>query len=147
MHAAPTMLARDVFKSFGSGRDRTPILRGSAWRLARGESVFLVGPSGSGKTTLLSLLGCILTPDRGARVLGQEVSGCGPEQLAAFRRDHLGFVFQSFNLFPTLSAAGQRSPGALHARRRALGTARARAAELLDQVGLCTAAHGCGPPS
>src|SRR4051812_32503513 len=60
-----TLVARDVHKSFGSGRGRTPILRGVGLEAARGESVFLVGPSGSGKTTLLSLLGCILSPDRG----------------------------------------------------------------------------------
>ena len=77
----PTILARDVHKSFGSGRGATPILRGVSLETSRGESVFLVGPSGSGKTTLLSLLGCILTPDRGTvEVLGREVSLLRPSR-------------------------------------------------------------------
>ena len=102
----------------------------------RGETVFLVGPSGSGKTTLLSLLGCLLTPDRGSvRILGREVAGAHPEELKSFRRDYLGFVFQTFNLFPTLSALDNVRL-ALCMRGVSLTDAKARAAELLDQVGL-----------
>jgi putative ABC transport system ATP-binding protein len=72
---------------------------------AGGESVFLVGPSGSGKTTLLSVLGCILRPDEGSvQILGRDVSKMSSAELTDFRRRHLGFVFQGFNLFPTLSA-------------------------------------------
>ncbi len=132
----PTILARDVQKSFGSGRGATPILRGVSLETTRGESVFLIGPSGSGKTTLLSLLGCILTPDRGSvEVLGQEVSLLRSEQRAAFRRQHLGFVFQNFNLFPTLSALDNVRL-ALCIRGVSHREARGRAAGLLDQVGL-----------
>src|SRR5205823_245252 len=99
-----TLAARDIHKSFGVGPHWSPVLRGVSMEAVRGETVFLVGPSGSGKTTLLSIVGCILTPDRGSvQVLGQEVAGMSPKQLTAFRRDNLGFIFQSFNLFPTLS--------------------------------------------
>ena len=102
----------------------------------RGETVFLVGPSGSGKTTLLSLLGCLLTPDRGSvRILGREVAGAHPEELKSFRRDYLGFVFQTFNLFPTLSALDNVRL-ALCMRGASLTVAKARATELLGQVGL-----------
>jgi putative ABC transport system ATP-binding protein len=95
-----------------------------------------VGPSGSGKTTLLSLLGCLLTPDQGRiRILGREVSDEGPRQLEAFRREHLGFVFQTFNLFPTLSALDNVRL-ALCMRGVPRKEAKARAAELLAQVGL-----------
>ncbi len=65
-----------------------------------------MGPSGSGKTTLLSILGCMLTPTEGTvRVRGDSIEGKGPEELAKLRREHVGFVFQSYHLFPTLSAA------------------------------------------
>src|SRR5438477_9250298 len=98
-----TLAACDIHKSFGAGPHLSPVLRGVSMEAARGETVFLVGPSGSGKTTLLSILGCILTPDRGSlRVLGREVAGMSAKELTAFRRDNLGFIFQTFNLFPTL---------------------------------------------
>jgi putative ABC transport system ATP-binding protein len=101
-----------------------------------GETVFLVGPSGSGKTTFLSILGCILTPDRGSlHVLGQEVAGMTVKQLTAFRRDNLGFIFQTFNLFPTLSAQDNVAL-ALTMRGVSLRSATQRAGELINQVGL-----------
>src|SRR5262249_11899719 len=101
----PALWARGLAKSFGSGAARTRILKGVDLEVQRGQSVFLAGPSGGGKTTLLSILGCLLTPDEGSvRVLGREVSRLPPRQLTALRRRHLGFVFQTFNLFPTLSA-------------------------------------------
>jgi putative ABC transport system ATP-binding protein len=132
----PTVVARDVHKSFGSGSHRAPVLRGVSMDAARGETVFLVGPSGSGKTTLLSVLGCILTPDRGSvQILGQEVAGMSVKELTAFRRDNLGFIFQTFNLFPTLSA--QDNLALSLTMRGATGrVAGQRAGELLNQVGL-----------
>jgi putative ABC transport system ATP-binding protein len=132
----PTNVARDVHKSFGDGRSTTPILKGVSLETASGESVFLVGPSGSGKTTLLSLLGCILSAERGSiEVLGQDISRLDTEQRAAFRRHHIGFVFQNFNLFPTLSALDNVRL-ALGIRGVVAHAARRRAAELLDQVGM-----------
>src|SRR5262249_62009481 len=101
-----------------------------------GEIVFLVGPSGSGKTTLLSILGCILTPDEGSvEVLGQEIARKTVAELTAFRRQHLGFIFQTFNLFPTLSALDNIRL-VLTVQGVGLKAATARAEELLDQVGL-----------
>jgi putative ABC transport system ATP-binding protein len=112
------------------------VLRGVSLQIARGETAYLVGPSGSGKTTLLSIMGCILTPERGSvRVLGQEIAGMGRAQLTAFRREHLGFIFQSFNLFPTLSALDNVAL-ALTMRGTGLRAATKRAGELLGQVGL-----------
>ena len=65
-----------------------------------------MGPSGSGKTTLLSILGCMLTPTEGTvRVRGNSIAGKDAEDLAKLRREHIGFVFQSYHLFPTLTAA------------------------------------------
>jgi putative ABC transport system ATP-binding protein len=133
---APAVAAWDVTKSFGTGASRTPILRGVGLTVARGETVFLVGPSGSGKSTLLSILGCLLSPDSGTvQVLGHDVSKFSPESLTNFRRERLGFIFQSFNLFPTLSALDNVRL-AMTLRGIGLRTARARAIELLDQVGL-----------
>ena len=131
-----TLVAKEVHKSFGSGSQIAPVLRGISMAAASGETIFLVGPSGSGKTTLLSILGCILTPDRGSlQVLGQEIGRMTPPQLTAFRRDNLGFIFQSFNLFPTLSALDNVCLP-LTMRRVPLRTAIERADHLLNQVGL-----------
>src|SRR6516164_11111667 len=100
-----TLLAQDVHKSYGIGPRRQHILHGINLRVNVGETLYLTGPSGGGKTTLLSLLGCVLSPDAGrVQVLGEDVTRMKCRQRTAFRRRHLGFVFQSVNLFPTLSA-------------------------------------------
>jgi len=131
-----TLTASNIHKSFGCGTHFSPVLRGVSMEAKRGETVFLVGPSGSGKTTLLSILGCILTPDRGSlQVLGREVAGMSSKELTAFRRENLGFIFQSFNLFPTLSAQDNVAL-ALAMRQVPIRQATQRAAELLNQVGL-----------
>jgi putative ABC transport system ATP-binding protein len=136
-----TIVAHNVCKSFGVGSRRADILRDITLTVMRGETVFLVGPSGSGKTTLLSILGCLLTPDEGGvRVLGQEIGGLDANRLTAFRRQNISFIFQSFNLFPTLSAHDNICL-TLSVRGAARRTARTRAAELLDLMGLRARAH------
>jgi putative ABC transport system ATP-binding protein len=130
------IVARDIHKSFGSGSNCAVILRGITLSITRGETVFLVGPSGSGKTTLLSILGCILSPDKGeVEVLGRAIAGLPPEQRAEFRRQHLGFVFQNLYLFPTLSALDNVRM-ALCIREQSAREASARALNLLEEVGL-----------
>jgi putative ABC transport system ATP-binding protein len=137
----PTIVAENVGKTFGAGQRQSVILRGVSLSVSAGEIVFLVGPSGSGKTTLLSILGCILTPDSGrVEVLGAEVSRLDARQLTAFRRLHLGFIFQSFNLFPTLSALDNIRL-ALTMRGVPLQTATQQAADLLNQMGLWHRSH------
>jgi putative ABC transport system ATP-binding protein len=137
----PAIRVHEIHKEYGVGPRRASVLQGVSLEVPRGETVFLVGPSGSGKTTLLSILGCILTPDRGTvEVFGQEISGLSRDELTAFRRNHLGFIFQTFNLFPTLSARDNVSL-ALTMRHMPLGAAKRRAAELLAQVGLSQRAH------
>ena len=104
--------------------------------LRAGELTLLMGPSGSGKTTLLSILGCILTPTSGTlTVAGHSTAGMSPEQLAALRRRYIGFIFQSYNLFPTLSAE-QNVKLALDLRGQRGSEATVRAQRALQQVGL-----------
>ncbi len=130
------IIAHDIHKWFGAGRDRSPIVRGVGLSIGEGETVFLVGPSGSGKTTLLSILGCILTPDQGmVEVFGHNVTAMPREDVARFRLDNLGFIFQTFNLFPTLSALDNVQMS-LAIRGVDRVESRRRAAELLDRVGL-----------
>jgi putative ABC transport system ATP-binding protein len=102
----PVVEAIDVVKFLGSGAARVEALKGVSLALRGGELTLLMGPSGSGKTTLLSILGCMLTPGHGTiRVRGHSTQGLGAEDLAKLRRDHIGFIFQSYHLFPTLTAA------------------------------------------
>jgi len=102
----PIVEALDVVKLLGKGAAQVQALKGVSLALKGGELTLLMGPSGSGKTTLLSILGCMLTPTRGSvRMGGRSTEGAGPEELAKLRREHVGFVFQSYHLFPTLTAA------------------------------------------
>ncbi len=130
------LTTQNITKGFGAGQGRVSILRGISLDIPQGETVILVGPSGSGKTTLLSILGCILTPDKGeVTSLGHRVSSWRPEKLAAFRRAYFGFVFQTFNLFPTLTALDNVCLG-LTMRGATLWAARQRGNALLDQMHL-----------
>jgi len=98
--------ARGIVKILGEGPTQSRVLKGVNVDVIPGELTLLMGPSGSGKTTLLSILGCILTPNEGAlTIAGHSTAGMGIEQLANLRRQHVGFVFQGYNLVPTLTAA------------------------------------------
>jgi putative ABC transport system ATP-binding protein len=100
------MEATGIAKDLGTGAGQIRALKGVSLGLKGGELTLLMGPSGSGKTTLLSILGCMLTPTEGTiRVRGDSIAGKNPEDLAKLRRENIGFVFQSYHLFPTLSAA------------------------------------------
>ena len=97
--------ARNIVKELGHGAGMVRALKGVSVSLRPGELTLLMGPSGSGKTTLLSIMGCILSPTSGTLMIaGTSTSGLSPEQLAEVRRRNIGFVFQSYNLFPTLTA-------------------------------------------
>lgn len=135
------VVARDLCKTFGTGQRQSVVLRGVSLTVARGESVFLVGPSGSGKSTLLSILGCILTPDDGrVEVLGRDLGQMNSQQQTTFRRENLGFIFQSFNLFPTLSALDNIRLS-LTMRGTTLKAATDQAADLLNALGMWHRSH------
>lgn len=135
--SAPAILsAKSIVKVLGTGAGEINVLKGIDIELRAGELTLLMGPSGSGKTTLLSILGCILTPTNGAlEIAGQSTAGLGPEGLADLRRRHVGFVFQSYNLFPTLTAT-QNLLLALDLRGINGAEAEAFAARALAEVGL-----------
>jgi putative ABC transport system ATP-binding protein len=102
---ASVIEAIDAVKFLGDGAGRVQALKGVSLAVTGGELTLLMGPSGSGKTTLLSILGCMLTPTSGTvRVAGQATTDADPEALAKIRREHIGFIFQSYHLFPTLTA-------------------------------------------
>ena len=97
--------ARDVVRVYGSGEARVVALGGVSLSVGRGQFVAIMGPSGSGKSTLLHCLAGLDSPTSGSVLIaGQDLAGMGDKQLTAVRRDRLGFVFQAFNLLPTLSA-------------------------------------------
>jgi putative ABC transport system ATP-binding protein len=127
---------RSVTKTYAQGEAAMRALDGVDLDVSRGELVLLMGPSGSGKTTLLSIMGCILRPTSGSvRVLGRDVAGLPERDLPRVRLDHIGFVFQGFNLFPTLTAAANVAL-ALDLKGVPRREAAGRAAALLEQVGL-----------
>ena len=128
--------AKDIKKTLGRGAGEVQALRGIDLSLRRGELTLLMGPSGSGKTTLLLILGCMLAPSSGtATVCGTSTSSVDTEGLAKIRRDHIGFVFQTYHLFPTLTAA-QNVQLALDIRGEHGRRAAKKAREALTMVGL-----------
>jgi putative ABC transport system ATP-binding protein len=132
----PAIAVRDLTKIYEEGNARVPALRGVDLEVQPGELVMLVGPSGSGKTTLLSIMGCILSSTSGSiRVAGKEVTALKPKQMASIRLDHIGFVFQGFNLFPTLTA-GENVELMLDLKKVETAAGKKRAQLLLEQVGL-----------
>ena len=95
------LVGNDLTKTF----DKLTVVKGASIAVQEGEFVALVGKSGCGKTTLLSILSGLERPTSGrVRIAGKEISGASEDELALFRRENVGFIFQSFNLIPTLSA-------------------------------------------
>ena len=131
MTQSAVLVASNIVKDLGQGAGAVRALKGVSLELRPGELTLLMGPSGSGKTTLLSILGCILSPSDGTLALaGKTTAGLSAEQLANLRRQHVGFIFQSYNLFPTLTAEenvrlaldvrGERGPAVVTRAQRAL---------------------------
>lgn len=125
-----------IQRLYRMGDETIYALRGVDLSIERNEYVALMGPSGSGKSTLMNLIGCLDSPSAGSYWLnGQDVAGLSDNQLAQIRNKEIGFVFQTFNLLPRLSALDNVAlpliyAGVSEAQRRE------RALEVLNQVGL-----------
>lgn len=128
--------AKDVSKDYHLGGSVVQALRGVSLNIRRGSFVVIAGPSGSGKSTLLNLLGCLDQPTGGTiRISGDDVAKMDDVELAAFRAKRLGFIFQSFNLIPVLSAY-ENVEFPLRLNRVPQEEARARATAMLEAVGI-----------
>jgi putative ABC transport system ATP-binding protein len=128
--------AENLHKSYVLGATAVGALRGVDLSVRRGEFVALMGPSGCGKTTLLNLIGAIDVPSRGTLLVDDVPLGkLTEDQLSDLRRDRIGFVFQFYNLLPTLSAR-ENIELPMQLRKNAKAAHRERALWLLDRVGL-----------
>ncbi|HEX2205232.1 MAG TPA: ABC transporter ATP-binding protein [Longimicrobium sp.] len=127
------LIAENLTKAYRSGQQQLAAVKNVSFRVDPGETVAIVGPSGSGKTTLLGLLAGLDRPSSGTvRVDGTDLGALSEDGRARLRREKIGFVFQSFQLIPTLTAR-ENVAVPLELRGEAAG---ARAAELLARVGL-----------
>src|SRR5262250_1091512 len=134
--APPAVELRNVSKSFREGEAERVVLRDVSVTIPRGEIVVVLGRSGSGKSTLLNVIAGIDRPTAGSVVVdGTDLTALDEQARTRFRRTHIGFVFQFFNLIPLLTVEENLLlPLDLNGRADAKGAARAR--ELLDRVGL-----------
>jgi putative ABC transport system ATP-binding protein len=127
---------RGVAKTYEEGAARVSALEGVDLDVHKGEVLLLMGPSGSGKTTLLSIMGCILRSSAGSvQIAGAEITHLSERELPRVRLRHVGFVFQAFNLFPTLTAE-ENVEVALELKGIRGSLARNEARELLERVHL-----------
>ena len=130
-----------VSKTYVEGKNEVRAVDSVSLDLNRGEVLLLMGPSGSGKTTLLSMMGCILRPTEGEIILdGTVVDHCHEDTLPEIRKRHFGFVFQSFNLFPSLTAV-ENIELVLRMKGSARQSLRTDALALLDKVDLLERAY------
>ncbi len=130
---------RDVKKDYPLGATTVHALRGVSLAIEEGDFLSIVGPSGSGKTTLLNIIGCIDHATEGAvRIHGEDVTTYSDRKLTDLRLHTIGFIFQTFNLIPVLTARENVEFPLLLMKRGALGKREigARADKLLDEVGI-----------
>lgn len=127
---------KDIKRNFALGSGWIKVLKGIDLEIKKGEYVALMGPSGSGKSTLMNILGCLDTPTSGEYVLnGKDVSKMNDNELAEIRNKEIGFVFQTFNLLPRMTALDNVALPMVYAGKSA-SDRNNRASEVLTQVGL-----------
>jgi len=126
----------DIYKSYKTGSETTEVLKGLDLDLAKGEMVLIMGPSGSGKTTLLNILGGIDKSDKGSiEVAANDLAAMNAKSLLGYRRDNVGFIFQFYNLIPTLTAIENVELG-LESIMKIKKDIRERASKYMKAVGL-----------
>jgi macrolide transport system ATP-binding/permease protein len=133
---APLIELRKLRREFPSGDETLVVLKDIDLTIEAGEMVAIVGASGSGKSTLMNILGCLDRPTTGHyRIAGRETASLDPDELAALRREHFGFIFQRYHLLPALTALGNVEVPAIYAGRGS-EERRRRASELLSRLGM-----------
>ena len=138
----PLIRVERVTKHYRLGKQSVPALTDVSLDIEEGVFLAIAGPSGSGKSTLLNLIGCIDTPTRGRIFIdGVDTSGRTPDALAELRARAIGFIFQTFNLFPVLSAQENVEYPLLQAREIDAAERRKRVAEVLERVHLSSHAR------
>ncbi|MGJ3240296.1 MAG: ABC transporter ATP-binding protein [Anaerolineae bacterium] len=136
MNQDAVVYAKDLEKTFMSGEVEVQALRGISLDIKRGEFIGIVGPSGSGKSTLMGLIGGLDTPTRGTIAIdGVDISSMKERPLTRIRNEKIGFVFQSFNLIPTLTAVENVALPIQFSKNKQFNATQ-RAKELLAMLGL-----------
>src|SRR5512135_3808895 len=138
----PLVQVRDVVKSYQLGDDEIAVLKGVSFSMTQGEFVSIVGPSGNGKSTLLNMITGIDRPSDGqVLVTGREITKMSENQLAAWRGEYVGIIFQFFQMLPALSLLQNVILPMDFANRYSTHERRDRAMGLLETVGLADQAH------
>lgn len=129
--------AHDLKKNYASGDAAVSALKGVTFSVEKGAFVSIIGPSGSGKTTLLNIIGCLDRASGGSlHVAGTDVSALSRREAARFRGEHIGFIFQSFNLIPVLTVFENVEYPLVMVKETQLAVRRERVMALLDAVGM-----------
>jgi len=127
---------KGIYRTYSNGNRCISVLKNINLSIRAGEMVAIIGASGSGKSTLMNIMGCLDVPDRGEYYIGgQNAALLSADALAQIRREHVGFIFQRYNLLPDLSALGNVEIPAIYANRPR-NQRRLRAAQLLARLGL-----------
>ncbi|HOY00068.1 MAG TPA: ABC transporter ATP-binding protein, partial [Zoogloea sp.] len=138
----PIIRVDDLSKTYRLGDQDVTALEGVSLTVEEGVFMAIAGPSGSGKSTLLNIMGCIDTPSKGrVEIEGKDVSGQSPDDLADVRARTIGFIFQTFNLLPVLSAFENVEYPLLQMRELSAPERRERVNHYLSKVGLAKYAH------
>lgn len=134
---------KDLYKTYHMGDISVPVLKGITMSVAKGEFIALMGSSGSGKSTLMNILGCLDRPSAGAYYLdGEEISLISNDNRARIRNSKIGFVFQSFNLLPRVSALENVIMPLAYAPEHIFSKeARDKGMKLLEQFGISDRSH------
>ncbi|HXJ83023.1 MAG TPA: ABC transporter ATP-binding protein [Candidatus Methylomirabilis sp.] len=141
MSETPLIETQELVKDYPLGTQIVHALRGVSVVIEAGEMVAVMGPSGSGKSTFMTILGCLDSPTAGRYLLdGRDVSGLDDDELARVRNEHIGFVFQQFNLLPRITALTNVELPLLYGDSSA-DERHARAWAKLEAVGLSSRAH------